>query len=90
SKNKSKNKNHSLINPILNAQNRKKIMLEIEKLFKKYNYDISYDNNRRFKNLYSMIVGYEVEEKKVNRDLLIGGYLYYNLIYTKSEENENE
>lgn len=36
-----------------------------------------------------MIVGYEVEEK-VNRDLLIGGYLYYNLIYTKSEENENE
>ncbi|HBN6238689.1 TPA: CRISPR-associated protein Cse4, partial [Clostridioides difficile] len=90
SKNKSKNKNHSLINPILNAQNRKKIMLEIEKLFKKYNYDISYDNNRRFKNLYSMIVGYEVEEKKVNRDLLIGGYLYYSLIYTKSEENENE
>ncbi|MFN1958182.1 hypothetical protein ACK2FJ_03370 [Clostridioides difficile] len=40
-------------------------MLEIEKLFKKYNYDISYDNNRRFKNLYSMIVGYEVEEKKL-------------------------
>ncbi len=37
-----------------------------------------------------MIVGYEVEEKKVNRDLLIGGYLYYSLIYTKSEENENE
>ncbi len=33
SKNKSKNKNHSLINPILNAQKRK-IMLEIEKLFK--------------------------------------------------------
>lgn len=90
SKNKSsKNKNHSLINPILNARNKEKLMLEIRKLFKKYNYAIDY-GSKRFDNLYSMIVGYEVEDKKINGDLLIGGYLYSNLIYTKGEEKEDE
>ncbi|MGO0904763.1 CRISPR-associated protein Cse4 [Clostridioides difficile] len=90
SKNKSsKNKNHSLINPILNARNKEKLMLEIRKLFKKYNYAIDY-GSKRFDNLYSMIVGYEVEDKKINGDLLIGGYLYSNLIYTKGEEKDDE
>ncbi|WP_227845920.1 CRISPR-associated protein Cse4 [Clostridioides sp. ES-S-0145-01] len=90
SKNKSsKNKNHSLINPILNARNKEKLMLEIRKLFKKYNYAIDY-GSKRFDNLYAMIVGYEVEDKKINGDLLIGGYLYSNLIYTKREEKEDE
>lgn len=90
SKNKSsKNKNHSLINPILNARNKEKLMLEIRNLFKKYNYAIDY-GSKRFDNLYAMIVGYEVEDKKINGDLLIGGYLYSNLIYTKGEEKEDE
>ena len=61
---------------------------EINKLFKKYNYAIKKDN-KRFNNLYSMILGYK-SSSKINDDLLIAGYLNSNLIYEKMEDKDNE
>lgn len=78
---KSGNKNYSYINPILNTHSNSRIIKELEKMFKKYNYAIY--GNRRFDSLYSMILGYK-PKNKVNHEMLIVGYLNENLIYEKS------
>lgn len=83
--NKSSKKMHSLINPILNCKTNEKLKQEIRTLFVKYNYAIRKDNPR-FNNLKCMILGY-VPEGKIDIDLLLGGYLYSNLIYEKSKED---
>lgn len=79
SKNKGKNKPHSLANPFINAKNDIVIKEKLRNIFKRYNYDIDM-NGRRVKNIYAMIVAYE-PQGKVNQDLIIGGYLHSNLIY---------
>lgn len=84
SKSKGKNKPLSLANPIINAKNDEIIKTKLRQLFVKYNYDMDQDKDLRFKNLYSMIIGYEVEGK-INTDLIIAGYLNSNLIYEKKE-----
>lgn len=84
SKSKGKNKPLSLANPIINAKNDEIIKTKLRQLFVKYNYDMDQDKDLRFKNLYSMIIGYEVEDK-INTDLIIAGYLNSNLIYEKKE-----
>ena len=81
--NKSNNKTHNLINPILNCKDDKKLKQEIAKLFKKYNYDIN-KSNKKFNKLASMVLSY-VPEKEFNTTLLIAGYLSNNLIYEKKE-----
>ncbi|WP_042274353.1 type I-B CRISPR-associated protein Cas8b/Csh1 [[Clostridium] dakarense] len=86
--NKSGNKTHSLLNPILNTKNEIKLKEEIMKLFKKHNYAIKKDS-KRFNNLYSMILGYN-PENKINEDLLLAGYLNSSLIYEKVEDKGNE
>lgn len=82
---KTKNKVHSLANPIINAKSDKRIKEQLIQLYKKYNYTINADY-RRFKNLFAMISAY-VPEGKVKEDLIIAGYLHSNLIYetTKAE-----
>ena len=84
SKSRGKNKPLSLANPIINAKNDEIIKTKLRQLFVKYNYDMDQDKDLRFKNLYSMIIGYEVEDK-INTDLIIAGYLNSNLIYEKKE-----
>ncbi|MDT8719415.1 CRISPR-associated protein Cse4 [Clostridium sp. 19966] len=96
--NKSSRKMHSLINPVLNCKTNDKLKHEIKVLFMKYNYAIRKDNPR-FNNLKCMLLGY-VPEGKIDTDILLGGYLYSNLIYEKSkgtdvsneieEDKENE
>lgn len=86
--NKSSNKNHSLVNPILNAKKEDRLKEEIMKLFKKYNYTIKKDS-KRFNNIYSMILGYK-PQGEINEDLLLAGYLSSSLIYEKVEEKINE
>lgn len=81
--NRSNKKMHSLINPILNCKSDLKLKGEIEKLFKKYNYTIK-NENKRFNNMLSMVLGY-IPEGEVKTDQLIAGYLYSNLIYEKKE-----
>lgn len=87
---KSKNKVHSLANPIINGKKDARIKDELRKLYKKYNYTIK-TGNKRFKNLYAMISSY-IPEEKVNEDLIIAGYLHSNLVYEKldKEESKNE
>lgn len=88
SKSKGKKKPLSLANPFVNAKKDEMIKEKLKALYKKYNYDIQ-DNSFRFKNLYSMVAGYEVADK-INDDMIIAGYLHSNLIYEKSnKENQN-
>ncbi len=84
SKSKGKNKPLSLANPIINAKNDKVIKTKLEQLYMKYNYDLDLVKDIRFKNLYTMIIGYEIEGY-INKDLIIAGYLSNNIIYEKKE-----
>lgn len=84
SKSKGKNKPLSLANPIINAKNDKIIKTKLEQLYMKYNYDLDLVKDIRFKNLYTMIIGYEIEGD-INKDLIIAGYLSSNIIYEKKE-----
>lgn len=76
---------HSLVNPILNIKSDEKLKKELEKLFKKYNYDIERRKGRRFNNLYAMVVAYTTKEK-IKEDALLYGYLTNSLIYKKGEK----
>lgn len=84
SKNKGKKKPQSLVNPFINAKSNEIIKEKLRALYKKYNYDIE-ASGRRMKNLYAMILSYEIENK-VNQDIIIAGYLHSNLIYEKVED----
>ena len=84
SKSKGKNKPLSLANPIINAKNNKIIKNKLKQLYMKYNYDLDLGKDMRFKNLYSMIIGYEIEGN-IDTDLIIAGYLSNNIIYEKKE-----
>lgn len=85
---KTGNKTYFSINRILNIHSSKNIMKELEKMFKKYNYAIKF-NNKRFENLYSIILEYETNSK-VNHEMLIAGYISENLIYEKRKEVKEE
>lgn len=82
SKSKSASKKQSLINPIINCSNNEIMMQKLKGLYKKYNYDIDL-SSLRFSNLYDMILRYIPENKKVNDDVLVAGFLCKNLIYEK-------
>jgi len=83
---KTKNKVHSLANPIINAKTDQKIKEELKKLYKKYNYAINTGSNR-FRNLFAMTASY-VPNETVKEDLIIAGYLHSNLIYETSKNEE--
>ncbi|MEG0128105.1 type I-B CRISPR-associated protein Cas8b/Csh1 [Clostridium sp.] len=87
SKDKSKKKNFSAINPFINSKKDNIIKSKLELLFKKYNYDIS---GKRFSSLYSMVLSYE-PKMKINSDMIIAGFLNKCLIFEKELEGvENE
>lgn len=81
---KTKNKVHSLANPIINAKTDGKIKEQLRQLYKKYNYTINIDY-KRFKNLFAMVSSY-VPEGKVDEDLIIAGYLHSNLLYESTKK----
>lgn len=84
SKHKGKNNPLSLAEPFVNAKSNKVLMENLRKLYKKYAYD-PYCNNKKFKNLYSLVLGYE-PESKVNEDMILAGFLTNNLVYMKEEK----
>ena len=86
SKSKGKKKPLSLANPFINAKSDKFIKEKIRALYKKYNYDIQ-DYDYRFKNLYSMITSYSVEDK-IDEDMILAGFLNSNLLYEKIKEDK--
>lgn len=85
SQSKGKKKPLSLANPFINAKKDKMIKDKLQALFKKYNYAI-YEKELRFRRLYSMVMGYEVNNK-INDGMIIAGYLHSNLLDEKSNKN---
>nr|WP_246517095.1 type I-B CRISPR-associated protein Cas8b/Csh1 [Clostridium aciditolerans] len=88
SQSKSKKKPLSLANPFINAKKDEMIKEKLKALFKKYNYDLK-GNIFRFRNLYSMVAGYEVNNK-INDDMIIAGYLHSNLLFEKSNKENQD
>ncbi|MGG7163521.1 type I-B CRISPR-associated protein Cas8b/Csh1 [Clostridium ihumii] len=86
SKSKGKKKPLSLANPFINAKNDKFIKEKVKALYRKYNYDMEF-KDYRFKNLYSMISGYEINGK-IDSDMIIAGFLHSNLLYEKIKEEK--
>lgn len=84
---KAKDKNHSLLNPFLNAKSDETIKRRLLQIYKKYNYNIP-NGYKRVKNLLAMVEGY-VPDGKINQEKIILGYASDSLIYAK-EDNENE
>lgn len=82
SKSKAKKKPLSHINQFINVKRDEVIKYKLELLFKRYNYNIE---GFRFNNIYKMILGYEASGK-VDKDMIIAGYLHSNLLYEKDEE----
>ncbi len=80
SQNKGNKRKHSLFSPIVNAKRTKKIKMELENLFKKYNHEINM-NSLKFNNLYRMVLGFDSE--KIDTEFLLGGYLSNNIMYEK-------
>lgn len=87
SKAKDKEKNHSLLNPFLNAKSDEIIKRRLLQIYKKYNYNIP-NSYKRVRNLLAMVEGY-VPDGKIDQEKMILGYASDSLIYAK-EENENE
>lgn len=81
---KGKNKPLSLANPIINAKKDNIIKEKLKSLYKKYNYDIN-SSFIKFKNMYYMVLAYQVEGK-INEDLIIAGYLSSSLLFEKKED----
>ncbi|NLJ73320.1 MAG: type I-B CRISPR-associated protein Cas8b/Csh1 [Syntrophomonadaceae bacterium] len=81
---KASKKTHALANPVFNAKSDEQIKEILKRLFIKYNHEEKM--GRRFAHLYAMVSGYVPEDKKINDDLIIAGYLHSNLIYEKSIE----
>lgn len=88
SRNRGKKKPLSLAKPFISAKSDKFIKERLRALYNKYDYDIEY-NFSRFKDLYSMVAGYEPIEN-VDSDMIIAGYLSSNLLYEKNENEVNK
>lgn len=85
-KSKGNKKPYSLTNPFINAKNDKVIKEKLRALYKKYNFDIEL-NQKRFKNLYGMVLAYN-PESQVNQDMVIAGTLHSSLIYEKANKED--
>lgn len=74
----------SSVNSLLNAKNHKLIKKELEKLIKKYNYNIVHSSGNRVYKLISHIMEYE-GEGEIAKELLMAGFTSEILIYEKKE-----
>lgn len=84
SKSRGKKKPHSLANPFVNGKNNEDIKEKLRRLYSKYSYDLD-SKGKKFNNLYTMVIGYTPEDKNVNQDLILGGYLSNSLIYESTK-----
>lgn len=88
SRNKADNKSHDLVEPFLTKHKTQDLNKEIKFWFRKYNYDIPM-NFQKFNKAFSMVLGYESDEK-INEDIFLAGYLTDNLFYMKREDVSDE
>lgn len=74
-------KTFSLANGLLNTRKNDRIKKELDRLFKKYNYDI-YESEYRIRRLLSRVQRYETESP-ANHDMIIAGLLADNVLLEK-------
>lgn len=72
-----------LINNLVNTKNNDLVKKNLKQLYKKYNYKEEM-NTLRVRNLYSMILGYELEGS-LNDDMILAGFLSHSLFYENKE-----
>lgn len=84
---KTKKKNMSVINPILNTKKDEMIKKQIRRLFQKYNYQISH-YHRKVKQFIANIQLYEVEGK-INPEMILAGICDNNLLLDKRDKEED-
>ena len=93
SKKKSTSKTHESTVRFIEAKYDEKLKKELVHLFKRYGYDIN-KFNTRFNLLFSMVMDYTPENKKVDESGLLCGILSNCLLYEKMDkaiiENKNE
>ncbi|WP_410208349.1 hypothetical protein [Fusobacterium sp.] len=89
SKKKSTNKTHDTTIRFIEARNDEKLKKELIHLFKRYGYDIN-RYNTRFNMLFSMVMDYTPENKKVDESKLLCGMLSNCLLYEKQEKTTVE
>lgn len=83
---KANDKNHSFINPFLDAKNIKVIRRKLLHLYKKYNHLIEHREISRESQLLSQIIVYE--PKKIYPEYIMAGFTATSLIYEKKETQE--
>ncbi len=77
------NKTHSLVKPIIESKNPKKVKQQIINLVSKYSHKISF-NSKKFNKIMSMVLDYDVEN--IDKEFLLGGYFSDNIMYKKSND----
>ena len=86
SQSKAAKKPQFLINNLVNTKSNDVVKQNLKQLYKKYNYKEEM-NTLRVRNLYSMILGYQLEGK-LNDDMILAGFLSNSLVYEKNEKEE--
>lgn len=86
--NRSNSKTDALLNPIINCSQPKILNQQLVSLYRKYNYSIQ--GNKKFRNLFAMLLSYVPTTRKVNTTSIIAGYLHSNLLLEKHSQQEEE
>lgn len=86
SQSKAAKKPQFLINNIINTKSNDIVKQNLKQLYKKYNYKEEM-NSLRLRNLYSMILVYDLDGK-LNEDMILAGFLSNSLFYEKNEKEE--
>lgn len=86
SQSKAAKKPQFLINNLVNTKSNEVVKQNLKQLYKKYNYKEEM-NTLRVRNLYSMILVYELDGK-LNEDMILAGFLSNSLFYEKSDKEE--
>lgn len=85
---KAKDKSHSLANPFLNCTDNNMLVRKLEHYFEKYNYNFS-QGNKRANKLYTLVSNYEYNQK-IDKTMVIAGYISDNLVYEANSDKEEK
>lgn len=77
----------SSINQFLNTDNDKIIKNKLIRLYEKYNYSIDARYYNRMSSVLGKVLRYEVKNK-INKNLLLAGFLDSKIFFIKKEENK--
>ena len=86
SKSKAKNKTFKLAEPILSCTKKQKLDNVLKNMIMKYSHSLSF--NKKLTNLIALTTTVNFENEKINKDMLLAGFVANNLIYEKTEQND--